>query len=97
MLNYKKEMQAGQVPVVRIAPFRTFTIPEYGTFGAFVLEPLGWVDYDSDQFGEAINDSPLPILSGPARAAQIEAPDNDNDHDEVGATSCGGEDGGASE
>jgi hypothetical protein len=38
MLSNKKEKQAGQVPVVRIAPFRTFMTPEYGTFGAFVLE-----------------------------------------------------------
>jgi hypothetical protein len=73
-LTYKREMQAGMIPVIRIcdcAPYEN----SYGRFGIPVVEPFDFIVRDDDMFDMAIIRPPLPILGGPAAPPKLS---NDN-------------------
>ena len=76
-LTYKKEAQAGQIPIARICecvPYEN----SYGRFGIPVVEIIDFIDRDDDRFGRPIIRPPLPILgSSYAEPAKL-PPGNDN-------------------
>jgi hypothetical protein len=80
-LSHRPEIQAGKLPVTLIHPFREYD-NGYGPLGAMVLEPVDYVDFDLELWGEApLNRPPSAILTGSTpqpkleRSAPAESPD----------------------
>lgn len=74
MLAYKREIQAGMLPVLEVHPSYDVET-SYGVFGAPVVEVVGFIDYDEATFGAPICKPPPPILAGGAAAPRLS---NDN-------------------
>jgi hypothetical protein len=75
MLGYRKEVQAGQLAVLKLHPFQPQNT-DYGEMGRPVAEEIGFIDRDTDIFGPPLIRPPAPILGGPDPTSQLASPDS---------------------
>jgi hypothetical protein len=74
-LSYRKEIQAGQIAVLKLHPFQP-QATDYGEMGRPVAEVIGLTDRSNDIFGPPIIRPPTPVIRGPAPMPQLVSPEN---------------------